>query len=179
MERGFFSPPDGSYPILIPDFWKNSREEEPRTDLQSLSDEELISLGWKGPYEMPPFPGTSFYTHDYEWNNETRSFDVIELEEYVKISRINYKMFWDVFIDTKAYLKIKNFSKQSLAINSTVTEFIALLSDAKNNNPNQYKIQEILDEIVENISFDEEEIAEIEKIFFESGLYVIYTLNIN
>jgi hypothetical protein len=54
-----------------------------RTDLQTLSDDDLASLGWL-PAPMPPTPGTSYYTHSYEWNSETVSFDATELDEFEK-----------------------------------------------------------------------------------------------
>ena len=63
--RGMFSPPNGNHPQAIPDLWRSAPGEEVRTDLPSLSDEELNALGWKGPIQMPPTPGTSYFTHSY------------------------------------------------------------------------------------------------------------------
>jgi hypothetical protein len=80
--RGMFSPPNGNHPQTIPDFWRENPGDEIRTDLPELTDEELNSLGWKGPIQMPPTPGTSAHTHSYEWNKETREFDVTELDEF-------------------------------------------------------------------------------------------------
>lgn len=43
-----YSPPSGDYPQELPDRWRFG-DGTVRTDLQSISNEELISLGWSGP----------------------------------------------------------------------------------------------------------------------------------
>jgi hypothetical protein len=175
--RGMYSPPNGNAPQAIPDLWRSAPGEEVRTDLPELTDEELNTLGWKGPISMPPTPGTSYFTHSYEWNTETREFDATELDELEKAKRVNYQKFWDDLINTSAYSTIKATASQSLEVNTVATEFIALLSDAKNSHANVEKIQEVLTEIVENILFSEEELEEIQEIFVESGMFAIYTLS--
>jgi len=186
--RGMFSPPNGNHPQVIPDYWRSAPGEEVRTDLPFLSDAELNALGWKGPIEMPPFEGTSYFTHNYEWNKETREYDVTEIDEFEKRRRVNYQEFWDLLLDGVpldddettggiAYQKIKNVSMQSLEANTIATEFIALLSDAKNSHANVEKIQEVLTQIMENIPFNEEELAEIQEIFITSGMFAVYTLD--
>ncbi len=175
--RGMFSPPNGNHPQVIPDLWRSAPGEEVRTDLPSLSDEELNALGWKGPIEMPPLEGTSYYTHNYEWNKETREYDVIEVDEFEKRRRVNYQQFWDGLINTSAYSTIKATASQSLEVNTVATEFIALLSDAKNKHANVEKIQEVLTEIMVNIPFSEEELEEIQEIFVNSGMFAVYTLS--
>jgi len=175
--RGMFSPPNGNHPQMIPDRWRDNPGDEIRTDLPELTDEELNALGWKGPIQMPPTPGTSFYTHSYEWNTETREFDATELDEFEKKNRVNYQKFWDELIQTTAYSTIKASASQSLAVNTVATEFIALISDAKNSNANVEKIQEVLLDIMSNISFTDEELEEIETVFVESGMFAIYTLS--
>lgn len=175
MIKGKYSPPDGQYPQDLPDYWK-SEDGTIYTNLQNLTNTELNSIGWLGPIEMPPFPGTTNYTHSFIWNTETRSFDVIELSTEEIHKRINYQYFWDEFIITSAYSKIRETAKQSLVVNTVATEFIALLSDAKNNKANQQKIQEIILEIFENILFTEEELIEIESIFKKTGMGSIYSL---
>jgi hypothetical protein len=176
--RGMFSPPNGNDPQALPDLWRSAPGEEVRTDLPELTDEELNALGWKGPITMPPAsnPGTSYFTHSYEWNKETREYDATELDEFEKRKRVNYQKFWDDLIDTSAYMTIKATSSQSLLANTLATEFIALLSDAKNGNANITKIQEVLLEIVENIPFTPEELEEIQTAFTESGMFAVYTL---
>ena len=171
--RGMFSPPNGNEPQMIPDYWRETPESEPRTDLPDLSDAELIALGWKGPIEYTPY---DFYTQDRIWNRETREWDIVELNQPDKEQRVNYQEFWNQLISTGAYTTIKTLAKQSLEVNTIATEFIALLNDAKNKNANVVKIQEVLFEIIGNIPFTQEELTEIQSAFTEGGLYSIYTL---
>ena len=111
-----------------------------------------------------------------QWNKETREYDATELSEYEKQRRIQYQRFWDDLITTSAYTKIKTAAGQSLLANTLATEFIALMSDAKNGHANITKIQEVLLEIVENITFTTGELAEIQTAFTQSGMSAIYTL---
>jgi len=175
-KRGMFSPPNGNHPQMIPDIWRENPGDEVRTDLLDLTDEELNALGWKGPIQMPPTPGTSYYTHNYEWNKETREFDATEVDEFEKIIRVDYKRFWDSLLDSSVYQTIKSEAKLSLEANVLATEFIALLSDAKQGNANITKIQESLTEIVTSISFTAEELAKLQQIFMESGMFAVYSL---
>jgi len=174
--RGRYSPPNGNDPQTIPDLWRPAPGEEIRTDLPDLTDAELNALDWKGPIQMPPFAGTSHFTHDYQWNNETREYDATEVTEYEKQKRVQYQQFWDRLLDTNAYTKIKTASTQSLQANTLATEFIALMSDAKRGQANIIKIQEVLTEIVSGITFTTEELAEIQTAFTQSGMSAIYTL---
>ena len=175
MSRGQYSP-NGAYPQDLPDYWR-FEDGTLRRDLPELTDEELEELGWFGPIEFPPFEGTSYYTHSFEWNSETISFDATELDEFEKRRGVNYQLFWDGLINTSAYSTIKATASQSLEVNTVATEFIALLGDAKNGRANVEKIQEILLEIVENIPFSEEELEEIQEIFVNSGMFAVYTLS--
>ena len=188
--RGMYSPPNGNDPQVLPDSWRESLPNGPiRTDLPDLTNEELNALGWKGPIAMPT--NIDYFTHSYKWNNETREYDATELSEYEKQRRIQYQQFWDLLIngvplldeneelvktDGIAFKKIKTAASQSLFANTLATEFIALMSDAKNGHANITKIQEVLLEIVENITFTAEELAEIQTAFTQSGMFAIYTL---
>jgi hypothetical protein len=174
VARGRYSPPNGNDPQIIPDLWRPSPEEEIRTDLPNLTNEELNALGWKGPIAMPR--DIDYFTHDYQWNKETRENDATELTEDEKRRRVNYQLFWDILLDTNAYIKIKTEASQSLLANTFATEFIALMSDAKRGKANIVKIQEILTEIVSGIAFNAEELAEIQTAFTQSGMFAIYTL---
>lgn len=170
-QRGLFSPPNGAEPQSIPDYWRETPDSEPRTDLPELSDAELNALGWKGPIEYP-----DFHIYNKVWNTETREWDLIELKTYEKEARIDYYKFWGDLVVTNAYNTIKTLAKQSLEVNAVVTEFIALLNDAKNGNANIDKIQEVLFEIIENIPFTQEELEEIQSAFNKAGMYSVYTL---
>jgi len=174
--RGRYSPPNGNDPQTIPDLWRPAPGEEVRTDLPDLTDAELNALDWKGPIQMPPFAGTSYFTHDHQWNKETREYDATEVTEYEKQRRVQYQQFWDKLLNTNAYTKIKTAASQSLLANTLATEFIALMSDAKRGQANIIKIQEVLTEIVSGITFTTEELAEIQTAFTQSGMSAIYTL---
>ena len=174
--RGRYSPPNGNDPQTIPDLWRPAPGEEIRTDLPDLTDAELNALDWKGPIQMPPFAGTSYFTHDYEWNSETISFDATELDEYEKQRRVNYDVFCTQLIDTEAYNTIKETSTESLIANTLATEFIAFISDAKNGKANVQKIQQSLHQILVNIPFSDSELAEIQEVFTQSGMFAVYTL---
>jgi hypothetical protein len=174
--RGMYSPPNGNDPQLIPDYWRPAPGEEVRTDLPDLTDAELNALDWKGPIQMPPFAGTSYFTHDHQWNKETREYDILELDQNQKEKRVNYQKFWDLLLDTGAYTTIKSVSTQSLQANTLATEFIALMSDAKRGQANVEKIQQILTQIVSGIPFTTEELTEIQGAFTESGMFAVYTL---
>jgi hypothetical protein len=183
--RGMYSPPNGNHPQVLPDSWRESLPDGTiRTDLPDLTDEELNAIGWKGPITMPPYSTSKYghierlgrFTHNYEWNSETREYDVTELTDYEKQNRVEYKNFWDSLLSTSAYTVIKLASSQSLEANTLVTEFIALMSDAKTGQANIKKIQQILTEIISHIPLTPEELEEIQKAFIESGMSAVYTL---
>jgi hypothetical protein len=174
--RGMYSPPNGNDPQILPDMWKSSPDDETTIDLAELTDEELNALGWKGPIQMPPLPGTSYFTHDYQWNKQTREYDATEAPEHDRKNRVQYQQFWERLLNTTAYLTIKTASTQSLQANTLATEFIVLMSDARKGQINESKIQEILFEILENIEFTTEELEEIKEAFTESGMFIVYTL---
>jgi hypothetical protein len=94
----------------------------------------------------------------------------------LKRKRVDYRRFWNVLIDTAAYSTIKEEASQSLLANTLATEFIALISDAKNGEANVEKIQESLNQILLNIPFSDAELAEIQGIFEDSGMFAVYTL---
>ena len=171
--RGRYSPPNGNNPQTIPDYWRATPNTEPRTDLPDLTNAELNALGWKGPIADVSF---DFYTQDKVWNKETREYDILELDQNQKKSKVNYQQFWDKLLNTGAYTTIKTASTQSLQANTLATEFIALMSDAKRGQANIIKIQEVLTDIISGIAFNAEELAEIQTAFTQSGMFAIYTL---
>ena len=176
--RGMYSPPTGGAPQMLPDYWRNAPGEEPRTDLPDLSDEELNALGWKGPISLD----FDFYTKNAVWNTETREWDVVELSDYEKEQRLDYRKFWNDFIDTSAYAKLKQTASESLSVNIIMTEFISVITDAKTLNKhegehaNATKIQSVISEILSNVAFTTEELAEFTTAFNGSGMHSMYTL---
>jgi hypothetical protein len=182
-----YSPPNRAYPQELPDYWK-FEDGTIHTDLQELSDVELEALGWYGPITLPEeIPNTSNFTHNYTWNPNTLSFDAEEIDQYEKERRVDYKGFWQLLLTgdipgnientgAVAYKKIKDAAKLSLEVNTIVTEFIALITDAKYGNPDMPKIQESFSQILLSISFTDEELMEIQQIFTKSGMFAVYTL---
>jgi hypothetical protein len=175
---------NGAYPQELLDYWKFD-DGTVRTDLNDLSSSELEQLGWFGPIDMPT--DSEYYTHSFEWNSETLSFDATELSIEQRVSRVNYDLFWNLLLagvkvsdelttDGIAYKKIKSSASQSLEVNTAVTEFIMLISEAKNGRANRLKIQEVLGEVFQNIIFTSAELAEIQAIFAISGMGAVYTL---
>ena len=172
-----YSPPSRNYPQELPDRWR-FEDGTVRTDLQSLSDSDLLALGWNGPITMPEnISDTSYYTHDYTWNSGTLSFDSVEVDEYEKKRRVNYQLFWDQLLETNAYTRIKTESSTTLSVNTTISEFIALFSDAKSGNANVTHIQQSLTDVLTAISFTSDELAQIQTAFTNSGMFAVYTLS--
>jgi hypothetical protein len=173
-----YSPPSRNYPQELPDYWR-FEDGTVRTDLQTLTNTQLKALGWHGPITMPQdIEGTSFYTHNYTWNSETVSFDVEEVSQYEKQRRVDYRGFWNGLINgSGAYQKIKDSAKTSLEVNTVVTEFIALITDAKSGNANVEKIQAALTEILSVVTFTASELTEIQNLFVSSGMFAVYTLS--
>lgn len=189
METKFYSF-KGNFPMELSNYWKFD-DGTVRTDLQELSDEDLETLGWIGPIEMPSFFSPSYHTHSYEWNSDTLLFDAIELNEFEKKRRVDYQIFWDNLIEGglvgnwetqektgTSYKTIKEYSKQSLEINTIVTEFINLISDAKRGYANITAIQNSIYEILNTIPLSQNELKELKDLFDFSGMSAIYKLEI-
>jgi len=177
--RGMWSPPNGAAPQMLPDQWKDDPNSDAlRYDLPELSDAQLLELGWVK-VNMPSYEskGAEFFKNSYEWNSSTRSYDATELDDFEKIEAVSYLYFWNELLETDVYATMKTAASTSLAANTMLTEFIALLDDAKNKNPNSKKIQESITGILAGITFTTEEIAELQVVFDSTGMSNIYTLS--
>ena len=130
--RGMWSPPNGDTPQMIPDEWKDNPEDALRTDLPDKTDDELVALGWKK-VDLPSYEtnGAAFFNNEYIWNTETRVYDARELDNSEKMGRVDYKLFWRKLMFTDAYATLKTAASSTLAANTLLTEFVALLTDAK------------------------------------------------
>ena len=181
--RGMYSPPNGNDPQMIPDYWRSAPGEEVRTDLPDLTDAELNALGWKGPIEFPEY---DVLTHERVWNHETRSFDVIEKPVSLPepepetipepLRSIDYKRFWDNLLESTVYASLKESASTNLALNTTCTEFIILLADAKFGEPKEVLIQASINQIFTSSVFTAEELIEVQSLFSITGLDRVYTL---
>ncbi len=176
--RGMWSPPNGAAPQMLPDQWKDNPEDALRYDLPDKTDDELVALGWKK-VDGPSYAvnGAAFFNNSYAWNSSTRVYDATELEDLVKESRVNYEMFWTNLLDADVYTTMKTAASSALAANTLLTEFIALLDDAKRGVANTTKIQESITGILAGITFSADELAELQTLFDSTGMSAIYTLS--
>tara|TARA_A100001201_G_C4090799_1_gene201963 strand:- start:483 stop:1046 length:564 start_codon:yes stop_codon:yes gene_type:complete len=176
--RGMWSPPNGAAPQMLPDQWKDNPEDELRTDLPDKTDDELVALGWKK-VDLPSYEtnGAAFFINSYEWNSETRVFDATELEDFKKLDSVDYNYFWIKLLDADVYATMKTAASSALAANTLLTEFIALLEDAKRERANTAKIQASISGILAGITFSADELAELQTLFDSTGMSAVYTLS--
>ena len=176
--RGMWSPPNGAAPQMLPDQWKDNPEDELRYDLPDKTDDELVALGWLK-VDMPSYTtnGAAYFSNSYEWNSTTRSYDATELSDYQKTLSPQYQRFWDDLLDTDVYTTMKTAASSALAANTLLTEFIALLDDAKRGEANTGKMQASITGILAGITFSTDERAELQTLFDSTGMSAIYTLS--
>lgn len=179
MQRGQYSPPTGNHPQDLPNYWKFI-DGTIRKDLPSLNDTQLAELDWIGPIEFPEY---DFLTHEGVWNRETRSFDVIERPfpldpppSVAVVRPIDYKKFWDNLLESTVYASLKGSASTNLALNTSCTEFIILLADAKFGEPKEALIQASINQIFTSSVFTAEELIEVQSLFTVTGLDQVYTL---
>jgi hypothetical protein len=144
-------------------------------ELSTESDRE--SIGILGPFELPNYDSNIEYL---KWNNLTLSYDIILYteEELLSIckSKANYLLFWDLLLASNVYSSIREQSFTSLKMNTLVTEFVALIGDAKLGRPNESAIQYSIKFILSCGIFTEENFVELNDILERSYLNNIYTL---
>ena len=178
MARGMWSPPNGAAPQMLPDQWKDNPEDALRYDLPDKTDDELVALGWLK-VDLPSYAtkGAVFFNNSYEWNSETRVYDATELESFEKEQRVNYDKFWTDLLDADVYTTMKTAASSALAANTLLTEFIALLDDAKRGDANITKMQASITGILAGITFSTDELAELQTLFDSTGMSAVYTLS--
>jgi len=178
MARGMWSPPNGAAPQMLPDQWKDNPEDALRTDLPDKTDDELVALSWKK-IDMPSYTtnGAAFFNNSYNWNSETRVFDATELEDFEKLDSVDYDRFWTNLLDADVYTTMKTAASTALAANTILTEFIALLTDAKRGEYDTTKLQASITGILAGITFSTDELAELQTLFDSTGMSAVYTLS--
>lgn len=178
--RGMWSPPNGAAPQMLPDQWKDNPGDALRTDLPDKTDDELVALGWKK-VDMPSYAtnGAAFFSNSYAWNSETRVHDATELQDFEKKQRVLYDKFWTDLLDTDVYTTMKTAASSTLTANTLLTEFIALLDDAKrdHHHANTTKMQASITGILAGITFSTDELAELQTLFDSTGMSAVYTLS--
>tara|TARA_B100000073_G_scaffold103690_1_gene82928 strand:+ start:1661 stop:2212 length:552 start_codon:yes stop_codon:yes gene_type:complete len=173
-KRGMWSPPNGAHPQQIPDRWRNYPGEPLIFDLPDRTDDELRSMGWKGPFQTPT---VNYFTHYHQWNEETREFEIIELDISEKKNRVDYQDFCNKFFDTNVYTTLKRAASTTLSVNVSYTEFIALLDDAKRGHANVSKLQAVISEILAGVTFSTDELSELQTLFDSTGMSGVYNLS--
>lgn len=88
----------------------------------------------------------------------------------------DYIVFWNSLISSNLYSFIREQSMLSLQMNTLVTEFIALIGDAKSGRPNEVAIQSSMNAILTTGTFTEEHIAELQNALILGNLNTIYNL---
>ena len=176
--RGMWSPPNGEAPQMIPDSWRDNPGDELRTDLPDKTDDELVALGWKK-VDMPNYDtyGAAYFNNSYEWNKSTRVYDATELESHEKCSRVEYHLFWRDLLDSGVYSTLKTAASSALPANMMLTEFVALLDDAKRDAGDETKIQASITGILAGITLTADELAELQTVFDKTGMSAVYTLS--
>ena len=176
--RGMWSPPNGAAPQMLPDQWKDNPEDALRYDLPDKTDDELVALGWLK-VDMPSYEtnGAAYFSNSYEWNSSTRVYDATELETYEKEQKVDYDRFWNNLLDADVYTTMKTAASTALAANTLLTEFIALLDDAKRGFANTTKMQASITGILAGITFSTDERAELQTLFDSTGMSAVYTLS--
>lgn len=159
---------------------------ETRTSLEYLSVSELNSLGFIGPIEKPLFDEKTQRIHwngsEYEIEQipEDEILEILEIqrqEEYEnQLKLVNYFRFWDLFLKSEIYKKLRISSTQSLATNSFYTELIVLFSEAKFGQVDINKIQESINILFFIFDFTDDEVESIQEILLESRLDFLYSL---
>jgi hypothetical protein len=176
--RGMWSPPNGAAPQMLPDRWRDNPGDAIVTDIPDKTDDELVALGWLK-VDMPSYAtkGAAFFSNSYSWNSSTKTYDATELDEVNKNNNINYDGFWNLLLDTNVYATMKTAASTALAANTLLTEFIALLDDAKRGGANTTKIQTSITGILAGITFSTDELTELQTLFDSTGMSVVYTLS--
>ena len=88
-----------------------------------------------------------------------------------------YIAFWDALLTSAVYGSIRTQSMASLAMNTLVTEFIALLGDAKAGRPNEAAIQASMSTIFTTGTFTTADAQEFTAALAAGSLDDIYTLS--
>ena len=155
-----------------------------RTSLDELSKEELNSIGFFGPIDVPLFDEK---LEKLIWDGEKYLVENLTEEEIiynkekelVEIRKnINYSDFWNELQDTKFYKKVFGEARKSLEVNTICTEIVSLFTDAKYGICDEKKIQNYFIILFFILNFSEEEILEMKAVMEKNNLNKIYRLPI-
>tara|TARA_R110000868_G_scaffold236493_2_gene490516 strand:+ start:2067 stop:2501 length:435 start_codon:yes stop_codon:yes gene_type:complete len=88
----------------------------------------------------------------------------------------SYVSFWEGLLATDIYQAIRGQATISLAMNTAVTEFIALLGDAKAGRVYEAAIQSSINSILDNGTFTENDLDQFQSLLELGNLDSIYTV---
>lgn len=160
---------NGNFPEELSHNWNSPSGEW--INLRIMTDEDLAELGWFPVVSPEHDPNT----HRLEWNETTMSYDIVELPEPIP-EPADFIKFWDLLLASTVYTELKAQAKTSVEINTLLTEFLVLIGDAKFSNEKRESIQNSINEILTVVTFEIEELAELQSIFTQSNLNQYYTL---
>jgi hypothetical protein len=123
---------------------------------------------------------------DPGWEHSEEIYQRAKNEEFGPIApfippsypiEIDYFSFWDALISSNFYASIRQQSFTSLQMNTLLTEFIALIGDAKSGRPNQTAIQSSINIILQTGTFTEKDLLEFKRVLKLANLQNIIKLN--
>jgi hypothetical protein len=88
----------------------------------------------------------------------------------------DYLAFWDALMVSSVYASIRTQSMASLPMNTLVTEFIALIGDAKAGRANEAAIQQSMAAILATSTFTAAQLTELQAALVAGHLDDIYAL---
>lgn len=100
----------------------------------------------------------------------------IQEEEARLLAQPNYSTFWNLIITSDLYTVFREEAKQNLALNTILTEFIALIADAKLGNAIEVAIQNCITEIVTICNLSEQQKDIIRAALAASNMIDVYTI---
>lgn len=150
-----------------------------RTDPSTFTQEELLNAGYVGPFEKPAFdPKTQvlvWVNGDYEVQNLAPQ--EIEARRMARIrANANYRGFWQAFVGSAVYEKLRIAAATDLGANMLVTELVAALGDAKIGAPNEQVIGNAMIELLGAVALEP---AELDSLYFAlsaNGLYELFPI---
>ena len=124
-----------------------------------------------------------FYTIPADSNNkEYKQFVSIGTEfalPYIQPNVIlpqDYLRFWVGSVTSSYYSKVKMGSSLGLQTNTSATEFIALIGDAKTGYPSEPLIQNSFNELLTLVPPDDNDKISLQNLLVETNLNSIYTI---
>lgn len=124
---------------------------------------------------IPPDPDNRDYRKYLAWVEEGNTPEPAP-EPPAPLPAPDYIAFWEALLVSSVYSSIRTQASISLPITTAVTEFIALIGDAKAGRPYESAIQNSINTILSIGSFTTAELTELQTALTASHLDSVYTL---